>query len=74
MRGRGRPRGVEVPNLKRVREEMGMSPVSLARRVGCSASLVYKVEAGTRRVSEDLAGRLIGAVLLRQSEMKRRAA
>lgn len=45
-------------NLTRLREGLGLSQPDFARRFGVSASIIKKLEAGTRTISQDLTARI----------------
>ena len=58
-------------NLTRIREGMGLSQPDFAKRFGVSASIIKKLEAGTRTISQDLTARLFaetGVMLISAQE------
>jgi transcriptional regulator with XRE-family HTH domain len=60
-------------NLTRLREGTGLSVADFARRIGVSASIIKKVEAGTRDMSQDLSSRIFaetGVMLISTAEEK----
>ncbi len=44
--------------LKQRRQVLDLTQPDLAQRVGCSVDTVYRIEAGTRRASKQIAARL----------------
>ena len=45
-------------NLTRIREGLGLSQPDFAKRFGVSASIIKKLEAGKRTLSQDLSARI----------------
>lgn len=54
--------GYEVPGLKAVRGELGLSQREFAFLAGCDRTTVCNVEAGRQRVSRKMAVEMIAAV------------
>ena len=56
-------------NIRRIREQNGLSKAELARRVGVSGSMICQVERGTKACSMQLGAQIASALGCEVSEL-----